>query len=163
MGLSDVSNILWRERQLMELLLFKLEEEHLVLASGRERWLHHATREVETVLAEIKRVELDRSVAVEAAARDLGLGATPTLKDLADHATGPWGRIFGEHRTALLELASEVDAMAAANRDLLARGEQAAREALVTLGEVEGSADTYSPNGFSREGIGRIGLVNEAI
>ena len=41
MGLSDVSNILWRERQLLELLLFKLEEEQLVLASGRARWLSH--------------------------------------------------------------------------------------------------------------------------
>ena len=163
MGLSDVSNILWRERQLMELLLFKLEEEHLVLASGRERWLSHATREVETVLSEIKRVELDRSIAVESAAAEVGLGSQPTLKDLSEHATGPWTRIFDEHRKALLELAGEIDTMAGANRELLARGEKAARDALIALGEVEGSTNTYSPNGFSREGIGRIGLVNEAI
>ena len=39
MALSDVSNILWRERQLLELLVFKLEEEQLVLAAGRNRWL----------------------------------------------------------------------------------------------------------------------------
>ena len=39
MALSDVSNILWRERQLLELLVFKLEEEQLVLAAGRSRWL----------------------------------------------------------------------------------------------------------------------------
>ena len=39
MSLSEVSNILWRERRLLELLVFKLEEEHLVLASGRTRWL----------------------------------------------------------------------------------------------------------------------------
>ena len=56
MSLSEVSNILWRERQLLDLLVFKLEEEQLVLASGRTRWLSHATREVETILAEIKRV-----------------------------------------------------------------------------------------------------------
>ena len=42
MALSDVSNILWRERQLLELLVFKLEEEQLVLAAGRTRWLAHA-------------------------------------------------------------------------------------------------------------------------
>ena len=34
MSLSEVSNILWRERQLLELLVFKLEEEQLVLAVG---------------------------------------------------------------------------------------------------------------------------------
>ena len=39
MGLSEVSNILWRQRQLLELLLFKLEEEQLVLKSGSTRWL----------------------------------------------------------------------------------------------------------------------------
>jgi hypothetical protein len=65
MALSDVSNILWRERQLLELLVFKLEEEQLVLAAGRSRWLSHATREVETILGEIKKVELDRAVEVE--------------------------------------------------------------------------------------------------
>ena len=61
MSLSEVSNILWRERQLLELLVFKLEEEQLVLAAGRNRWLPHATREVETVLGEIKRIELERA------------------------------------------------------------------------------------------------------
>ena len=62
MALSDVSNILWRERQLLELLVFKLEEEQLVLAAGRSRWLVYATREVENVLGEIKRIELERAV-----------------------------------------------------------------------------------------------------
>jgi len=53
MGLSEVSSILWRERQLLELLLFKLEEEQLLLAAGRTRWLPHATREVDRVLAQL--------------------------------------------------------------------------------------------------------------
>ena len=50
MSLTEVSSILWRERELLELLLFKLEEEQLLLAAGRSRWLGHATREVEMVL-----------------------------------------------------------------------------------------------------------------
>ena len=39
MSLSEVSNILWRERRLLELLVFKLEEEQLMLASGRSHTL----------------------------------------------------------------------------------------------------------------------------
>src|SRR5438045_4734995 len=39
MGLAELSSILWRERDMLELLLFKLEEEQLVLAAGRTRWL----------------------------------------------------------------------------------------------------------------------------
>ena len=57
--LERLSEVLWRERHLLELLLFKLEEEQLVLTSGRTRWLGHATREVETVLEEIRTAELE--------------------------------------------------------------------------------------------------------
>ncbi len=161
MQLSEVSNILWRERQLLELLLFKLEEEQLILASGRTRWLTQATREVETVLAQIKRVELDRAVELEALAAELGFERTPTLKELSKLSTGPWGRIFSDHRGALLELAQEIDGLAQSNREMLARGQRAARDALVTLGEL--SPDMYSPTGVTMDRQGSLGLINEVI
>ena len=37
--MEKLSQILWRERELLDTLLFKLEEEQMVLASGRTRWL----------------------------------------------------------------------------------------------------------------------------
>ena len=37
--LRDVSNILWRERNLLELLAFKLDSERLLARAGRTRWL----------------------------------------------------------------------------------------------------------------------------
>jgi len=160
-GLSDVSNILWRERQLLELLLFKLEEEQLVLAAGRARWLSHATREVEMVLAEIKRVELDRAIRVEEAAAQLGLGTSPTLRDLGDRAPAPWTKILTDHRIALMELAQEIDSLAQTNRDLLGRGYRATREALASL--IEPNVDTYTPAGVPQAPSGRLGLVNEAM
>src|SRR4051794_6621516 len=40
-NLTDLSSVLWRARELLELLLFKLEEEQLLLASNRSRWLAH--------------------------------------------------------------------------------------------------------------------------
>ena len=73
-GLSDLSSILWREREMLELLLFKLEEEQLILASGRGRWLAHATREVEVVLDQIRRTEVVRAAEVEVIGAQLGLG-----------------------------------------------------------------------------------------
>ena len=39
MALAELSNVLWRERELLEMLLFKLESEQLVLAAGRTHWL----------------------------------------------------------------------------------------------------------------------------
>jgi flagellar biosynthesis/type III secretory pathway chaperone len=161
MGLSDVSNILWRERQLLELLLFKLEEEQLVLASGRARWLSHATREVEMVLAEIKRVELDRAIRVEETAAQLGCSSCPTLRELGERAPAPWAKILADHRIALLELAQEIDALAQTNRDLLGRGFRATQEALASL--IEPHVDTYTPTGATQSPSGRLGLVNESL
>jgi hypothetical protein len=161
MALNDVSNILWRERQLLELLVFKLEEEQLVLAAGRTRWLSHATREVETVLAEIKKVELDRAVEVEGVANELGLSSAPSLRELGELTEAPWNKIFEEHRRALLETAQEIDTVARANRDLLSRGHQAARDALATIGHVE--SDTYTPSGAAAASSLGLRLIDEAI
>ena len=86
MGLREVSAILWRERHLLELLLFKLDEEQLVLAAGRTRWLPRATREVEMVLEEIRQTELERAVEVSRVALELGLPAGAGLRQLADAA-----------------------------------------------------------------------------
>ena len=161
MALSDVSNILWRERQLLELLVFKLEEEQLVLAAGRTRWLAHATREVETVLSEIKRIELERAMQVAAAGRELGLSGSPTLRELAGLTETPWDSIFTEHRRALLELAHEIDGITKSNRDLLQRGHQAAREALEALGEID--IEAYDANGTLPDRSLALRIVDEAI
>jgi hypothetical protein len=119
MALSDVSNILWRERQLLELLVFKLEAEQLVLAAGRPRWLAYATREVEIVLGETKHIGLERSVLVAGTARELGLSGSPTLRELAGLTPSPWDGIFAEHRSAMLTLAQEIDSITKSNRALL--------------------------------------------
>jgi len=161
MALSDVSNILWRERQLLELLVFKLEEEQLVLAAGRSRWLVHATREVENVLEEIKRNELERAVHVADAGRELGLSGSPTLRELAALTTTPWDSIFTEHRRALLSLAQEIEAITRSNRELLQRGHQVAREAIAALGEID--IEAYDARGSSPDRSLALRIVDEAI
>ena len=162
-ALNDVSNILWRERQMLELLVFKLEEEQLVLASGRTRWLQHATREVETVLGEIKRMELDRSVHVEGLGASLGIESNPSLRQLGELAPEPWGKIFQEHRRALMDLTLEIDGVAKANRDILTRGQLATREALAAMGDAE--LDSYAPNGalVGDRGMNARRLIDEAM
>jgi len=161
MSLSEVSNILWRERQLLELLVFKLEEEQLVLASGRTRWLSYATREVETILGEIKRVELERAVALAGEIAVLGLSDAPTLRELAAIAPTPWDGIFGEHRRALLTLAQEIESITKSNRDMLQRGHQAAREALASLGDID--IDSYDASGAMPDRSLALRLVDRAI
>jgi hypothetical protein len=162
MSLAEVSNILWRERQYLEMLVFKLEEEQLVLSAGRSRWIAMAAREVEMILEEIKRAELMRAVQLEAAAAEHALGSSPTLRDLADRAPGAWSGIFTEHRKALLVLTADVEEAARSNRDLLTRGGHAIREALGTLEQAE-PVDSYDPSGRPPDGPSSLGLVNEAM
>jgi len=161
MALSDVSNILWRERQLLELLVFKLEEEQLVLAAGRSRWLAYATREVENVLEEIKRVELERAIQVADAGRELGLSGSPSLRELSALTAAPWDSIFVEHRRALLALAQEIETITRSNRELLQRGQQAAREAIIAMGEID--IDAYDSHGSLPDRTLALRIVDEAI
>jgi hypothetical protein len=108
MPLREVSDILWRERRLLEVLEFKLEEERLLAEAGHLRWLHRASREVAMVRSELRRAELDRALAVAAAAAGLGLRGEPTLQELAAAAPAPWAGILSRHRAALLRAAAQV-------------------------------------------------------
>ncbi len=160
MSLAGVSSTLWRERELLELLLFKLEEEQLVLASGRTRWLARATKEVEVVLEEVRRTELMRAVQVDAAAAELGLPAGPSLRELAEACQEPWRSLLLEHRQAFMTATVEIQQMAEVNRDLLTSGFRAAREALLSITD---SAETYTHTG-TPVAVGRYArLVDEAI
>ncbi len=130
MSLSEISTALWRERNLLEMLLFKLDEEQLLLAAGRSRWLAPATREVEAVLDEIRMTELLRASLVEAEAPSMGLGPNPSLRSLAREAPTPWNDLLEEHRLAFLELTDEISSVAQANKQLLTRGACATRDLL---------------------------------
>ena len=171
MGLREVSTILWRERHLLELLLFKLEEEQLLLAAGRNRWLPRATREVEMVLDEIKQTELERAIEVERLAPELGLGRNASLRQLAEAAPPPWSGMLSDHRQAFLSLTEEVAGLVQTNRELLARGQRAVRDVMASMGEGRAEVGAgYGPgpgSGVSPKtwhlGPGRPMLIDEAL
>jgi hypothetical protein len=131
MGLPEVSTILWRERNLLELLLFKLEEERLVLTAGLDRWLPRATREVELVLAELQRIEEPRSGALDGVAAELGLQPGRTLREVAAAAPAPWGGLLEQHREAFVATTREIGPLERAHRKLL--GSQEPEAALAWL------------------------------
>jgi hypothetical protein len=162
--LNDVSTVLWRERQLLELLVFKLEEEQLLLTAGKVRWVNHASREVEIVLEQLRSAELLRAVKVEAAALELGLESYPGLRSLSQAAPEPWSSIFSRHRQAFLELTGEVRDLSERNRHLLAKGRDAARDALSWLtGKGTPPPQAYTASGGPMQDHTGHLLVNEAI
>lgn len=136
--------VLWRERELLDTLLYRLEVEQLVLASNRTDHLMRAARDVEAVLETLRETEVLRATAADAAAEEIGCAPNPTLRQLADAAPEPWATILHEHREAFATSTRQITALADSNRDLLTHGYRQAREALAGLGE---TTEGYSPDG----------------
>ena len=144
MSMDDLSSVLWRERELLDALAYKLEVEQLVLAGGRTHWLAVAAREVEEVLEDIRGIELLRAVEVEAAAEDLGLEPNPSLREIAESCQEPWRSILLDHREAFITTAAQISRLSESNRELLTAGYHAAQATLLSLSEGSG---TYGADG----------------
>jgi FlgN protein len=143
-SMEDLSLVLWRERELLETLLYKLEIEKLVLSTGSSRWLATAAREVEIVLEAVRETEVLRAVAADEAAASVGLESNPSLSALAEAVGEPWHSILSDHRNAFVTYAQDLVEIAATNRELLTAGQQAAREIFLGLSE---QAEGYSRGG----------------
>ena len=85
--------VLWRERELLDTLLYRLEVEQLVLASNRTAHLMRAAKDVEAVLETLRETEVLRATAADLAAAEIGcatiqsytpdgsaVGATPVAR-----------------------------------------------------------------------------------
>ena len=149
--------VLWRERELLDTLLYRLEVEQLVLASNRTEHLMRAARDVEAVLETLRETEVLRATAADAAAAEIGC---PSLRQLADAAPEPWSTILHEHREAFAASTRQITALADSNRDLLTQGYRQAREALADLGD---PTDGYSPDGSAVGGTPVARLFDSAL
>lgn len=134
MSLPDLAAILWRQRELLERLVYRLECEQLLLAAGRSRWLGMATAEVETLLEELRVLELQRAAVADRVCAELGLPAGASLEELAGTTQPPWTGVLLDHRQALIALTTELAALAEANRHLMATGLKTVESALASLG-----------------------------
>lgn len=159
-AMERLSLVLWRERELLEQLHFKLEVEQLVLASGRTRWLANAARDIDTVLATIRETEVLRAVAADEAAAWIGMSSNPSLAALAEAAEEPWGSILAEHRQAFVAVTADIGALADSNRHLISAGYRSARETLLSMGE---TTDGYAADGTATAEPVRHRLVDRSL
>ena len=159
--MEKLSLILWRERELLETLLYRLEVEQLVLASGRTHGLMRAAREVESTLEDLRATEVMRAVAADEAAAAVGLPANPALRQLAEASPEPWRTMLLDHREAFTTVTRQITEMADANRDLITSGYRSARETLLSFGD--GEAQGYSPDGSVVTGPTASGLLDRSL
>jgi len=145
-ALANISAALWRIRELLDLLTFKLETEQVLVAAGRSRWLGRATHEVELVLEEIRHADLRRTIELGDVAETMGLDPDISLAELAEAAPDPWGAVLTDHRLTLISATTEISALAESNRDLLDSSYRALQEALGLLSSVP-EPSTYTADG----------------
>lgn len=143
--MEKLSQVLWRERELLDTLLYHLEVERLVLGDGRTQWLARASDDVERDLVRLRETEILRSVVAEEAAAELGMPPSPSLRALADAVDEPWHSILVDHRDAFVALSREIALVSDDNRTLLSSGLRWAREALLAV-------DDEVAQGYGRDG-----------
>lgn len=152
MGPEELTTLLWRERELLDLLVFKLDEEHLILQSGKTRWLDHATREVEHVMDRLRAASLERTAVASSVALTWGLADNATLQDLAEAAAdGPWGEILSAHFAALTTQVDQIRSLRDTNLQFLRAGLRSAQE---TVAGMAPDAGTYNHLGHTRQDAG---------
>lgn len=144
MAIHELSALLWRERELLDILTFKLEEEQLLLTSGKSQWLPHGTKEVEQVLDRLSQASLARTVEAAAVARSWELPADATLTQLIAAAPeGPWAEILSAHLAALTRLAALIKDLRDANAQFLRAAVRSTQETLADMRPTTGTYDSH--------------------
>jgi hypothetical protein len=149
--LAELTRLLWRQRELIGELQYRLEVQQLVMTNGRQDRLHLAVADVESVLDRIRDLEDQRLGVVAECAVQLGLPVGASLQQLIEASPDPWAFALADHQAELLRLVADTEELAAANRSLAVRGAEESRHAFATLGV--GPGTTYGRDG-GRSGLG---------
>ena len=161
MDYQHLSTLLWREQELLDLLLFKAEEKQYLIVTGKSRWLARIAHEIEVVLDQLRTLEVERAAATEVLAERLGVGVNPSLRTLADAAPAPWNDLYAKHHETLLVLVTELRGLSDANRQLIEGGLTAIGDALLSVRTP--SAGTYGSTGRSSQGAHRAVTLDGAL
>lgn len=142
MAAHDLSMQLMRERDLLELLLFKLDVQQMLLASGRNRWIAHSVSEIERVTGAMPTAALARDTLVVAVAEEWGAPEATTLRELIDAApTDAWRDVLTGHLTAMTALADEIEQLKKVNEQRLRAAIRVTQETIAGLGAEIGEYD----------------------
>jgi hypothetical protein len=143
---GTLSQTLWRQHGLLELLLYRMEVQRLVLATGSGKWAEIAADDVEATMDILREEELIRATQVARVAEVLGIDADASLRDLVDAAPEPWAEILRDHQRSFLDLVDRIETTSKANRDLIRRSLQLTRE-MLNLPSEPARAGTYDRSG----------------
>lgn len=161
MDYQHLSTLLWREQELLDLLLFKAEEKQYLIVTGKTRWLPRIAHEIEVILDQLRTLEVERASATEVMATGLGLGVNPSLRQVAEVAPAPWNDLLAKHHEALLVLVTDLRSLSDTNRELIEGGLAAIGDALLQVKAP--SPGTYGATGRNVQGDHRAVTLDGAL
>lgn len=77
MACAELSESLWRVRDLLELLAYRVEVQRALVETGRATWVARSTRDVDQLLQQIRNAELLRAVETARPPRPCSCPTTP--------------------------------------------------------------------------------------
>jgi hypothetical protein len=106
--MQELTDVLDRERRLLEMVLFKLVEARHLLAADEARFLPWASAELERAVERVREATLLRAVIAQRVAAGNGLAADAGLRTLITAADEPYAAILSEQAHALHRLSDEI-------------------------------------------------------
>lgn len=119
---ETLSTALWRERELLEKLLFEMTVQQFILLADATRWLANSDMAVAGVADELRCHEIVRSIVTNELTDMLDVPATASLRDIAFACPSPWSVILEEHALSLTELNDEIRLVVRRNEQLMLAG-----------------------------------------
>lgn len=108
-GFEALTATMWRERDLLDALLFALSAQLRLVEAGDTRWLGHATAQVSDRVDELRGVEVERAMIADELFAECGLHDSSSMLDLADAAGEPTASIHRDLHAATSVLTLEID------------------------------------------------------
>lgn len=99
---NDLSALLWRQRDLLDLLLGRLDD---------------GINDTDGLFRSLSSLELHRAILAREVGVELGVDGEPTLADLVRLAPADWIEVLADHRQALRTMADKVNARLAGGPD----------------------------------------------
>lgn len=151
MAAHALSMQLKRERDMLELLLFRLDVQQLLVAAGRSRGIHHAVTELEHVIGALPRITLSRDTLVTVVADEWGVPDAVTLKQLIAAApSAVWQEIFTDYLVTMLALVVEIRQMEKLNQQRLLAALRHAEDTMSGQGSNTEADDVAGAEAFAR-------------
>lgn len=140
---NQLNGLLWRYRPCLERFEFLLEVQLMVLESGRREWQGQMADLFEEVADTLNSLDLEREVI---------LGDSVNLSELAARAPEPWPEILAEQQAELEAATSRIASLRQRNTKAITEGAEGINKLIDALVEASGQLQGKAGPSYGQDG-----------